>query len=231
MGFHGMVAMVTGSASGIGAAIAKRIQAEGAHVIGADIQASEGLDEQIVIDLSDPESWPQLPNVDILVCSAGVCLTHPFSESGHGSWARTLAVNLVAVAELSRQMIPHMVQKGSGSVITVASISAFLPKVDQVEYGASKAALVSLTRSLAAIYGPLGVRVNSIAPGLIDTPLTQRIAAQRNDDTLAQTISRSPIKRLGGVDEVAGVACFLASEEASYINGQVLNVDGGLLMR
>jgi NAD(P)-dependent dehydrogenase (short-subunit alcohol dehydrogenase family) len=236
--FEGKIALVTGAARGIGAAIAKQLQDEGASVLGVDIAATPNCNAHLDLDLSKPERIaPELASlakegvdIDILIHAAAICPTHSLVETSVDLWRRVLDVNLVAAAELAKAASQGMKERGSGAIVNIASVSAFLPKTDQIEYGASKAALISLTHSLAAILGPYGIRVNGVAPGIIDTPLTREIAQKRatNPQALGKAV---PQGRLGTVEEVAAAVCFLASDDAAYINGQILGVDGGLVMR
>jgi len=126
----------------------------------------------------------------------------------------------------------------SGSIVNIASVSGFLPKLEQLEYGASKAALVSMTRSTALIYGPSGIRVNAIAPGVIETPMTHANAERRAklrgvtpEEALAPLVAQIPMGRIGLSEEVAAAVSFLVGDQASYVNGQTLDVCGGSLMR
>jgi NAD(P)-dependent dehydrogenase (short-subunit alcohol dehydrogenase family) len=244
--FEGKIALVTGAARGIGAAAARQLQAEGASVLGLDISPVPHCDAHLELDLSKPEKIaPELEalaqegvEIDILVQAAALCPTHPMEDTSIGIWRKVIDINLVAAAELAKCVSKGMVARKRGAIVNVVSVSAFLPKPDQMEYGASKAALTSLTYSLAAALGPHGVRVNGIAPGIIDTALTQEIAearakgkSVRPEDLIDSALVNVPLRRMGTPEEVAKAICFLAGDEASYINGQILGVDGGFLMR
>lgn len=252
-----MTAIVTGGAQGIGAAIARRLAADALHVAVCDINGAgaqeiakevggtayefdlgrlansgEAID---LVQLIASECGP----IRALVNAAGICLTHPIDDIGPEDWQRTLSINLVGPFFLLRACADSMLATGTqGSIVNIVSVSGFLPKLEQIEYGASKAGLVSLTRSSALIYGPKGIRVNAIAPGVIETPMTQANAERRArirgitpEEALAPLLAQIPLGRIGLSEEVAEVASFLISERASYVNGQTIDVCGGSLMR
>jgi NAD(P)-dependent dehydrogenase (short-subunit alcohol dehydrogenase family) len=238
---EGQIALVTGAAQGIGLAIANRLREEGATVWGVDRQSGA---TEYTYDLSDLEglesfvsSLPSTPS--ILVNSAGICLTRPFFEVDLAGFQRTLNLNIVASFGLAQAVARRLVaEQRTGSIINLASNSGFMPKLEQLDYGASKAAVISMTRSSALALGPHGIRVNAIAPGVIDTPLTQSIAQQRSEirgvppaETLRPIIESLPLRRMGTPEDVAAVAAFLASDEASFVTGQTYVVDGGQWMR
>jgi NAD(P)-dependent dehydrogenase (short-subunit alcohol dehydrogenase family) len=232
-------ALITGSAQGIGAAIAARFRTEGWHVIGVDRQGGD-----VQLDLSDlgavrPFVDGLSDTPDVLVNCAGVCFTRPFFEIDIERFEKTFTVNVTAAFALMQAVAARLVASGKvGSVVNIASNSAFLPKLEQLDYGASKAAMVSMTRSAALSLGQYGIRVNAIAPGVIDTPLTQSIAEMRSEirgvspeETLRPVIAGLPLGRMGTAAEIANLAWFLASEEASFITGQTFLADGGQVMR
>jgi D-sorbitol dehydrogenase (acceptor) len=238
---EGKRALITGAAQGIGQAIAEEFIAEGAVVETLDRQ--EGLCDH-TLDLANTDSISSFVSSlsvcpDILVNSAGVCLTKTFFDIDLESFEQTFRVNVFGLFALSQAIASRMKAEGKGgAIINIASNSAFGPKLEQLDYGASKAAVVSITKSSALSLGPLGIRVNAIAPGIIDTPLTQSIALQRAKirgvspkETLAPVLSALPLTRMGTTVEVAALAVFLASDEASYITGQTYLVDGGQVMR
>lgn len=243
------VAIVTGAGQGIGLAIAEKFSAEGYKVAGVDLNVTEPVasGQSYVLDVSDTVTQSilverivkDLGSPSVLVNCAGICDTEPIDDVTVRGWEKTFAVNVEGMFFLSRLCADQMVKDGiQGSIVNLASVSSFLPKLEQTSYGASKAAIVSITRSLALIYGPQGVRVNAVAPGVIETPLTMSIAAMRGAirkvdpmSTLEPVINATPLKRMGTPEEVANVVHFLASDSSSFVTGQTLNVCGGFLMR
>lgn len=248
------VALVTGAGQGIGEAVALKLSSVGTKVACVDLDgdkagatAANAGGKGYQADVSDVTGFPALLDqieqdlglVNGLVNVAGVCLTRPIASVTPEEFALTFAVNVQGLFFLSRSVADRLVDRGAtGAVVNMASVSAFLPKLEQIDYGASKAAVVSLTRSLALVYAAKGVRFNAVAPGMIDTPMTQANAQNRAKargttpqeqlDLLLKTV---PMGRVGTPDDVAQTVAFLLSEESSYITGQTLDVCGGTLMR
>lgn len=244
------IALVTGGGSGIGAAICRRLAHEGMLVVclDRDEAAAQAIIEEIGgaaigFDMAQSDRVEEVLNrigepVSVLVNNAGICVTQAIGDIEPEGWAKTFQVNVEGSFFLMRAVAERMKESEGGSIINLASVSSFLPKLEQVDYGASKAAVVSMTRSAALIYGPYGVRVNAIAPGVIDTPLTQSIARQRGEirqvepgETLRPVVEATPLRRIGTAEEVASAVWFLASDQSSFITGQTINVCGGFLMR
>jgi NAD(P)-dependent dehydrogenase (short-subunit alcohol dehydrogenase family) len=235
-----MVALVTGAAQGIGKAIADKLRQEGHEVIGVDRQA--GVEAQL--DLSDLEAIPAFVEKladcpQILVNAAGICLTRPFFDVEQPGFERMHTINVQAPLVLMQSVAARLIKEGkTGSFVNITSNSAFMPKLEQLDYAATKAALISITKSAALSLGPHGIRVNAVAPGITNTPLTQGIAQQRAEirgvspeETLAPVVNALPLKRMAEPNEIAQVVAFLASDAASYVTGQTYVVDGGQWMR
>jgi NAD(P)-dependent dehydrogenase (short-subunit alcohol dehydrogenase family) len=238
---EGKIALVTGAAQGIGAAVVRSLSDGGAKVYGVDLQPGS---TDFQLDLSKVEEidafvkgLPETPN--LLVQCAGICLTRPFNDIDLHSFELSLKINLLAPFALIQSLSTRLIAEGkSGSFVNLASISSFLPKLEQLDYGVTKAGIVSMTRSSALSLAPHRIRVNAVAPGIIDTPMTQANAERRSkvrgvsvEEAIQPLLDVTPLKRMGSPDEVAQVIRFLCSEDASYITGQTIVVDGGQLMR
>ncbi len=235
-----MLALVTGAAQGIGKAIADKLREDGHEVIGVDRQ--EGVEAQL--DLMDLETIPAfIEELDVapqvLVNAAGICLTRPFFDVEQPGFAKMHTINVQAPLVLMQAIAARLIREGkTGSFVNITSNSAFMPKLEQLDYAATKAALISITKSAALSLGPHGIRVNAVAPGITNTPLTQGIAKQRAEirgvspeETLAPVVNALPLKRMAEPNEIAQVVAFLASDAASYVTGQTYVVDGGQWMR
>jgi len=244
---HDQVAVVTGGSRGIGKGIARAFVQQGAHVLliatneerliatSREIAAPASDVHYIAGDIADPSLSRRAAaflierygRIDIAVNCAGIITRAPTENLSDQDWQRVLDVNLSGAFYLSRAVLPHMRERGSGKIINIVSQMAKLPHPGaSPTYEVSKAGLMALTRHLALHYAPHGVRVNAIAPGTIETGLQRDM----NPEALAKILGAIPMNRLGGVDEVAQVALFLASDMSSYITGEVLDVNGGSLM-
>jgi NAD(P)-dependent dehydrogenase (short-subunit alcohol dehydrogenase family) len=235
------IAIVTGGASGIGAAIAERLAAEGAQAIAADLAcADESLAASATprlfrqrLDVSDAQSVQRLVDavlarfrrIDVLVNCAGIGANKPFLETPVELFDRIVAVNLRGTFLMSQAAARAMAQAG-GSIINIGSISGQRGNLGRAAYGASKGGLVTMSEVMAVELAAHKIRVNVIAPGPIETPL---VAAMVSPAERAIWTKRLPLGRYGTAEEVAAAALFLASDEASYITGHVLAVDGGFL--
>jgi len=239
------VALVTGAASGIGRAVAVRFAREGAKVMVADaselggqetldqIRAFGGKATFAGIDVSDSSQVTRVVqrtieehgDLHILFNGAGILAYGTVLETTEEAWNRMMAVNLTGTFLCSKAALGHMVAKGRGAVINVASTTGSHDAcAHAAAYVTSKGGVTLLTRSMAIDYAKLGIRVNAICPGPTDTPMLREALTQRELETFAETF---PMKRLGRPEEIAGAALFLASEDASFVTGAILHVDGG----
>jgi NAD(P)-dependent dehydrogenase (short-subunit alcohol dehydrogenase family) len=244
---NGKVAVVIGGTSGIGRAIAHGLAEAGADVVPTS-RRSEQVDEaaaeieergrrtlRLTSDVSDRASLQQvldetvraLGKVDILVNSAGRTKRAPTLDFPEEDWNDILETNLTGTLRACQVFGRHMLERGYGRIINIASLSTFVSLFEVAAYSASKAAVASLTKSLAVEWAPRGVCVNAIAPGVFRTALNQKLLdeTQRGQEFLLRT----PMKRFGKVEELAGAAVFLASDAASFVSGEILVVDGGFL--
>lgn len=252
MRFLGKRALVTGGASGIGRAVVERFVTEGAAVAIADIEQESArmlastLRAQgarvvaVVGDVSRledaermvAEAVASLGGLDILINNAGTETVGSVTTARDEEWERQIAVNLNGVYRMSRFAIPEIIRAGGGAIVNVASVGGLVAVREFSAYGASKAAVIQLTRNMAADYAEYGVRVNCVCPGPVDTPLLdracRRVASGGSPEEVRQMYaSFTLLKRIARPEEIANCIVFLASDEASYVTGAVFVVDGG----
>ncbi|HSO95401.1 MAG TPA: SDR family oxidoreductase [Acidimicrobiia bacterium] len=232
----GRVAVVTGAASGLGEACARRFAAEGAVVAGFDRTAGAPVADEHVLDVTDEPALSDAMDevvgargrVDILVNSAGVAGGGPVHLLDAAEWARVLAVNLTGTYLACKHALRHMVAQRSGTIVNFASIEGIEGTEGGSAYNASKGAVVLLTKNMAIDYGRLGIRVNCVCPGFIETPMFQSVMGS---DGMAPFRDRyreeHKLGRFGRPDEIAAATLFLASDDASFVTGHALVVDGG----
>jgi NAD(P)-dependent dehydrogenase (short-subunit alcohol dehydrogenase family) len=240
---EGRTALVTGASRGIGAAIAQALDAAGARLalVARDRAALEAVAGQLrntpvtlVADLSDPtvparlvaESIEQLGGVDVLVNNAAVGARAPTVELDAALVDRLYAVNVRAPLLLIAALAPSMIERGRGSIISLSSVSGVAGTPRRAAYAATKGAIDALTRSLAIELGPHGIRVNSVAPGVIDTDMWARNKAIPG--VIEQIEALTPLRRWGTPEDVADVVAFLASDAARFVTGETICVDGGM---
>lgn len=246
MDLHDKTAVITGAASGIGRACAGALAAAGARVLVADIDADNGAAaaaairaqggkaEFMAVDLTDGASIEAFAAalqtrhgaVDVLVNAAGWGRTAPFTEGSAEFWAKLVALNLVGPMQLTKALLPAMMQRGGGKIVNIASDAGRVGSLGETVYSAAKGGLIAFTKSLARETARHGINVNCVCPGPTDTPLMAAVP-DKVKDALIKAI---PFRRLGKPEEVAAAVAFFAGEQASYITGQVLSVSGGLTM-
>ncbi|MAS37446.1 MAG: 3-ketoacyl-ACP reductase [Anaerolineaceae bacterium] len=254
--FEGRTALVTGAGGGIGAAVARRLAAEGAHVAitdisseaaeraAADIRQSGGKASAHRLDVTSPDDIARVVAaveaeaglVTMAVTAAGIIKTYPFLDLPIEDWNRTLSVNLGGTYFVFQAVARRMVEENrGGSMVGIASVAGRGAQPQAVDYGASKAGVISVVRSAAVALAPHHITVNAVCPGIVDTNMTRaihddraRIAGISAEESLAKKLSTVPIGRLQTPDDVANVAAFLLSPDGNYVTGQSINACGGL---
>ena len=241
----GKVALVTGASRGIGRAIASRLAGQGATVVAAargehasecaaEITARGGKAEAITLDVTDAAAVEAAPagvisrygRLDILVSNAGITRDQLLMRMKRDDWDAVLATNLTATFLLAQAAMRPMLKQRGGRIVAVSSVVGQMGNAGQANYAASKAGLIGFAKALAREVASRAITVNVVAPGLIETDMTRTLQEKAQGEWAAQI----PLGRLGSVDDVAAAVCYLASDEAAYITGHVLAVNGGMYM-
>jgi 3-oxoacyl-[acyl-carrier protein] reductase len=241
----GKVAIVTGASRGIGRAVAVGLASRGATVVavargdnasgttaeiqaagGAAVAASADVTDRASVDAVIARAVEQFGRIDILVNNAGITRDQLLMRMKADDWDQVIATNLTAAFGCAQAVIKPMIKQRSGRIISISSVVGQSGNAGQANYAASKAGLIGFSKALAREVASRNITVNVVAPGLIDTDMTRAITDRAQCDWAAQI----PLGRLGAVEDVAAAVCFLASDEASYITGQVLAVNGGMYM-
>jgi len=241
----GKIAIVTGASRGIGRAIAVGLAARGAFVFAAArehnaaatvevIRAAGGSAEAVALDVTDAASvehmvagaLAQQGRIDILVNNAGIARDQLMLRMKRDDWDQVMATNLTAAFSCAQAVIKPMIRQRTGRIVSITSVVGQTGNAGQANYAASKAGLIGLTKAMAREVASRNITVNAVAPGFVETDMTKAIAEKASGDWMSQI----PLGRIGRPEEVAAAVCFLASDEASYITGQVLAVNGGMYM-
>jgi 2-hydroxycyclohexanecarboxyl-CoA dehydrogenase len=228
-------ALVTGGASGIGLAIAERLRADGNHVATIDLTSSDAdfgftadVTDRTALDIALTAVRAALGPITILVNAAGMTSFRKFTNITSDEWAKVIDVNLNGVFHVTQAVLPDMLEAGWGRIVNISSSSTHSGSPFQAAYVAAKSAVNGLTKTLALEYGPQGITVNVVPPGSIDTPMLRKAEAEGLlGGTVDDIAARIPVRRIGLPEDIAATCSFLVSEEAGYITGQIVGVNGG----
>ncbi len=246
------VALVSGAGAGIGAAICRRFSAEGAAIValernpdtlsqiareieqgGGTLLAVEGdITRRADCAAAAEQAFSAHGAIDILCNVAGIVESGDLEAADEESWERTMAVNLKGMFYLCQEVVPRMAQRGSGSIVNIASVAGPYAVRERLVYSVSKSGVIGFTKSLAVDYIAKGLRANAICPGTVETPSWHgRVnEADDPDQALKDFIARQPMGRLGQPEEIAALAAYLAADESAFMTGQAINIDGGMSM-
>jgi 2-hydroxycyclohexanecarboxyl-CoA dehydrogenase len=241
------VAVVTGAASGMGLAIAQRLARNGYRVAlldrdgdlagkeaaklcadgGQAVAASVDVSDRPAVDAALDTVRAEFGPIEIMVTSAGIDATTPFTQITLDAWDRIIAVNLTGTFHCLQAVVPDMLAANWGRIVTISSSSAQSGAARMVHYVASKGGVMGMTKALALELAPHGITVNTIPPGFIETPMLHRAKDRGDLPDIAAVVARSPMRRAGTPEDIAAACAFLCSEDAGYITGQAINVNGG----
>ena len=238
------VIIITGGAGGIGKETAKLLAKEGAKVVIFDINENRlteakkeiekyGIVEAIKADVTDFKSvsdavnkvYEKFGKIDVLINNAGITRDGFLSKMDLEDWNKVIAVNLTGVFNTTKAVVPYMLERGKGNIISISSVVGVYGNIGQTNYAASKAGIIGMTKTWAKELGRKGIRANAVAPGFIKTEMTAKVP----EKVINIMIEKTPLGRMGEPEDVANLLLFLSSDESSFINGQVIGVDGGLI--
>ncbi|MCQ6274488.1 3-oxoacyl-ACP reductase FabG [Bacillus sp. V3B] len=238
------VTLITGGAQGIGKETASKFLQEGARVVICDYDERAGRNtlEEFASDKVDffkvdvtnsaqiedvvQSTVDKHGRIDVLVNNAGITLDGFLTKMDESDWEKVISVNLSGVFKCTKAVAPVMLKQGSGVILNASSVVGLYGNIGQTNYAATKAGVIGLTKSWAKEFGPKGIRVNAVAPGFIETGMTAAVPQKILDSMKDKT----PLKRLGKPEDIAAAYLFLASDDANYVNGTILSVDGGLVI-
>jgi 2-hydroxycyclohexanecarboxyl-CoA dehydrogenase len=227
-------AVVTGGASGIGQAVAARLRKDGLAVATIDLNPSDDesaftadVTDRAEVDAALAAIREHFGPVTVLVNAAGLDSFKRFTDITFDDWRRVIDVNLNGIFHCVQAVLPDMIEAGWGRIVNISSSSTHSGQPYMAAYVAAKSAVNGLTKSLALEYGPKGITVNAVPPGFIDTPMLRNAESRGYLGDVQQNIERTPVRRIGKPEDIAAACAFLASEEAGYITGQILGVNGG----
>lgn len=227
-------AVVTGGGSGIGLAIADRLRADGYNVAVLDLNPSDipnsyvaNVTDRAAVDTAMNAVRAQLGPITILVNAAGLDSFKKFTDTSFEHWQRVIDVNLNGVFHCIQAVLPDMIEAGWGRIVNISSSSTHSGAPYMAPYVAAKSAVNGLTKTLALEYGPAGITVNAVPPGFVDTPMLRKAAGKGYLGDIDKTIEATPVRRIGKPEDIAAACAFFISEEAGYITGQILGVNGG----
>ena len=239
---RGATALITGASRGIGAFLATRLAAEGMHLALAARKATRleavraacearGVTVRVVVaDVSVAADRERLVHeagdIDVLINNAAISDDTPIEELGEEHWRHVLSINLDSALHVAKAALPHLKQSPSGSIVNIASVQGIRGQPHSMAYATAKGGLVNLTRCMAVDFGPFGIRANAVAPGYIDTALTERFL--KNPLVSKALLDKTPLRRFGTAEEIARAALFFASADSAYVTGAELAVDGGM---
>ena len=244
LSFTEKVVLITGGAQGIGKETAKKFLQEGASVVICDYDESAGqaalqeFNNESVdffkVDVTDSSQIEEMVQstldkhgrIDVLINNAGITLDGFLTKMKETDWEKVISVNLSGVFKCTKAVAPTMLKQGSGVILNASSVVGLYGNIGQTNYAATKAGVIGLTKSWAKEFGPKGIRVNAVAPGFIETGMTAAVP----EKVLNFMKEKTPLKKLGKPEDIASAYLFLASENANYINGAILSVDGGLVI-